>query len=351
MKKLNITVKIKCIEVQESEMPLLLRSAVSGYFTTTEKGEDYMKGWNYKFNVPDEKKVRMIVCTDCKNEADDQFALAHHLMTPKLTVKGIVGGHFNLLPLQYGEGRTAQASVDEIYKILGLMELQGEYPVFKGAELPMEDEQTERDSEGARFIIEEAMKEDPHPLFVACQGAITDLASAILMKPEIADRLTAIWIGGGEYPRGGEEFNLKQDIAAANVVMKSRMPLWQVPINIYKKLAVSLAEIQWKVRPCGAIGNYLFERMTEVNDCCAKIPGWPHGEIWGLGDSAAVGLLLMEEQRTDAYEEIQAPSISYEDMTYSFENENRMIRVYKEANERLTLEDFFSKLQLNYGDR
>ena len=37
---------------------------------------------NYTFSVPDNKRVRMIVSTDCKNEADDQFALAHHLMTP-----------------------------------------------------------------------------------------------------------------------------------------------------------------------------------------------------------------------------------------------------------------------------
>ncbi len=33
-----------------------------------------MKKWNYEFDVPDTKKVRMIVHTDCKNEADDQFA-------------------------------------------------------------------------------------------------------------------------------------------------------------------------------------------------------------------------------------------------------------------------------------
>ena len=37
----------------------------------------------YKFTVPENKRFRVIVDTDCKNEADDQFALAHHLMTPK----------------------------------------------------------------------------------------------------------------------------------------------------------------------------------------------------------------------------------------------------------------------------
>ncbi len=45
---------------------------------------------SYAYTVPENKKIRLIVLTDCKNEADDQFALAHHLMTPGLFVKGIV---------------------------------------------------------------------------------------------------------------------------------------------------------------------------------------------------------------------------------------------------------------------
>lgn len=32
--------------------------------------------WKYDFKVPDQKKYRVIVHTDCKNEADDQFAVA-----------------------------------------------------------------------------------------------------------------------------------------------------------------------------------------------------------------------------------------------------------------------------------
>ena len=47
-----------------------------------------------KFKVPEQKRVRMIVDTDCKNEADDQFALAHHLMTPMFDVVGINAAHF-----------------------------------------------------------------------------------------------------------------------------------------------------------------------------------------------------------------------------------------------------------------
>ena len=208
-----------------------------------------MKKMNYTFSVPDNKRVRMIVSTDCKNEADDQFALAHHLMTPMFIMKGIVPCHFNMFSRDYGDGHTAQASMDEVNKVLDLMDLQGVCPVCKGSEFPMKDEQTPAVSEGAKLILEEAMKDDSHPLFIACQGALTDVASALLMKPEIADRMTAIWIGGAPYPAGGEEFNLRQDIAAANVVMKSGMKVWQVPSTVYKKVTVSLAELQLNVQP------------------------------------------------------------------------------------------------------
>ena len=61
--------------------------------------------WNYEYVVPENKKVRMIVHTDCKNEADDQFALAHHLMTPRFDLKGIVAGHFWKNPFKKVSGR------------------------------------------------------------------------------------------------------------------------------------------------------------------------------------------------------------------------------------------------------
>ena len=131
-----------------------------------------MKKMNYTFSVPDNKRVRMIVSTDCKNEADDQFALAHHLMTPMFILKGIVPCHFNMFSRDYGDGHTAQASMDEVNKVLDLMDRQGVCPVCKGSEFPMKDEQTPAVSDGAKLIAEEAMKDDPHPLFIACQGAL-----------------------------------------------------------------------------------------------------------------------------------------------------------------------------------
>ena len=304
--------------------------------------------WNYEYTVPENKKVRVIVHTDCKNEADDQYAVAHHLMTPRFDVKGLVAGHFWKNPQQYGELGTAQASYDEIIKVMDLMGLKDQYPVKLGAPRGLEDEKTPIDSEGARLIIEEAMKDDKRPLYIACQGAVTDVASALLMKPEIADRMTVIWIGGGDYPKGGFEFNLMMDIHAVNVIFSSNVPVWQVPMSLYKVMAVSLAELQLKVRPCGEIGKYLFEQMVDFNHVAAKYDmEWPHGEIWGLGDQGTVAV-LMEELQKVSYDLVSAPRIA-EDMTYIHGQNNREIRVYNYLDARLTLEDFFAKLQLNFG--
>ena len=305
--------------------------------------------WNYEFQVPEQKKLRYIVHTDCKNEADDQFTLAHILMTDKLDVRGIIAGHFDEGNHgRYPEHQTARASLDEVNLILDLMGLAGHYPVFKGAETGIDDEKTPIVTEAARFIVEEAMRDDPRPLYIGMQGAITDLACAILMEPRICERMTCIWIGGADYPEGGEEFNLMSDVHAANVVFSSSMPLWQVPTGTYKQFAVSLAELQLRVRPYGRIGRYLFDQMIALNDKLADLPHWPHGETWCLGDEGVICALLEDRERRGGYTEIPAPRIGA-DMRYLPGDPGRKIRVYHSMDARLDLEDLYAKLQINFS--
>lgn len=51
---------------------------------------------NYKFRVPKEKQVRLITNTDAKNEADDQFAIVHALLSPKCDNVGMVAAHYGI---------------------------------------------------------------------------------------------------------------------------------------------------------------------------------------------------------------------------------------------------------------
>lgn len=300
----------------------------------------------YKFTCPEQKKIRLIIDTDAKNEADDQFAIVHHLLSQKVIIKGMIGAHFEKRH-DMGQEKSMEMSYDELNKILDLMDLTGKYPVLKGAAHAMPNRMTPVMSEGAEFIIEEAMKEDERPLYAVFLGAITDLASAYLAEPRIAERLHVVWIGGGQWPCGGFEFNLMQDINAANVVFSSNLSMWQVPIDVYKQVKITLAELQVKVAPYGKIGRYLFEQMVEFNNEWAENKGFPEGEAWVLGDQPTVSVLL--DSHECAYDYKPAPFVT-DEMFYVHGQNNRPIRVYKYVDTRMTMEDFYAKLKINYGN-
>jgi len=297
----------------------------------------------HPFDIPDEKKIRLIVNTDAKNEADDQFAIVHALLTPRFRIPGIIAAHF-------GERRTTasmQESYDEVVKLLELMNLTDEVKVFKGAERAMPDERTPAMSEGAELIIREALSDDPHPLYVIFLGPITDLAAAYLQEPAIAGRLTAVWIGGGAWPNGEDEFNLSNDIDAANVIFRSDIPLWVIPRNVYSTIRVSIAELAVRVKPYGEIGAYLYRQLVDFNDLLGGSARWPKGEMWSLGDSPAVSVLLDEHEY--GYTMKPAPRITKE-MRYVHDQQERLVRWYHFIDPRFTLEDMYAKLQLHYGN-
>ena len=298
-----------------------------------------MRYTDYAFEVPEEKIVRVLIDTDAKNEADDQFAIVQALLSPKLENKGFIAAHFGTrLP------DSMERSYAELEKIFDLMGFEKEGMIFRGAERAIQDKAVPQVSEGARKIVEEAMKNDARPLYILFLGPLTDMASALLMEPRIARRCTVIWIGGGRYPSGGIEFNLGNDIEAANVVFSSKVPVWQIPKNVYEMMAVSFAELELNVYPHGAIGKYLLEQMNEhAKEDIPRLSDFRSGETWVLGDSPAVGVLLYEHRF--CYDWVQAPLIT-KDMTYVQTGLNRPIRVYREVDSYLILNDLYAKLAL-----
>src|SRR5688572_30133601 len=110
-------------------------------------------------SLPPSKMVRVILNTDAKNEADDQYAIVHALLTPLFDLHCIMPAHFGRKKSEH----SLKESHDEVMKLLDLMQLQGPR-VIDGALDAMPDESTPADSAGARFIIEQVMKDDPRPL-------------------------------------------------------------------------------------------------------------------------------------------------------------------------------------------
>ena len=128
-----------------------------------------------RYDVPEEKRIRVIVDTDAACEADDPFAIAHALMTKKFEVKGITAEHF----VTEGSVEKSLAEVKTILRLMGK-----DVQALLGNKGPLSVDGSL--SEAGAFIVEEAMKERLRPLFVLCLGAITNVAAALKKYPEIA---------------------------------------------------------------------------------------------------------------------------------------------------------------------
>ncbi len=285
------------------------------------------------FDIPDNKKIRVIIDTDAACEADDPFAIVHGLLSPKMLVKGIVAEHFN-------ETDSADKSFAEIETILRLM--HSDVPAYMGQKGKMQDDISI--SKGVEFIIEEALREDEKPLFVLCQGAITNVAVAMKKCPDIKEKMTVIWIGThgthyGEPPF--REFNAGNDVAAANAVLESGMNIWLVPSYVYTTINIGIAEIKRRIEPCGQIGKHLYDNLMTYNN--SELAGWTKGESWSLGDSPAMAIALNPD--CGRYEYDYAPYVQ-EDTSSERDESKPIIRIYKDVDSRYILEDLIAKLEL-----
>ncbi len=288
---------------------------------------------------------RVIINTDAKNEADDQFAIVHALLSPSLDVRGLIAAHFGTSR----SNRSMEESREEIDLLLDLLSLEHQVTVANGAPEAIAGEQSPLDSAGAQLIIAESKHATGQdPLFVAFLGPLTDMASAILLDPDIVHRdVVVIWIGGVGYggveTYPGVEFNLRNDIAAANVVYDSGITVWQVPSNVYSQVSVSYAELGEKIGGTSKLADYLINQMVEWNRVYSPEPI----ESRSLGDSPAVSLMLYP--RGGNFRIVPAPRFGQEG--HYLPGSGHPIRVVESVDVRFLLEDMFAKIRKFGRDR
>ena len=309
------------------------------------------------FTPPRGPRYRVISDNDYSGDPDGLFQLVHALLSPSLDVRAVIGSH--LAEGDVFDASEAQAA-NAVEYIRGVLDLIGrDVAVHEGAATGLRDARTPHRSAGAEAIVAEAMRTDTDlPLFVTLGGGLTELASAYLLEPAIAERLTAVWIGGPEYDElgphperpgagPGPEYNLAIDRLAAQVVFNdSPIPLWQVPRNAYRQALVSMSELAARVRGSGPLGGHLYGALARVHAREER----NLGETYILGDNPLVLLTALHSQfepatSSSAYAVLPAPRIR-DDGSYEPRGGGRPIRVYTRLDVRLMVEDLFAKLSL-----
>lgn len=289
-------------------------------------------------------KIDVVLDTDTYNEIDDQYALAYMLLCQeKLNVKGILAAPFmdlnGINTPEWGMERSYQ----EIFHILELMERNDlKNIVYKGSRNYLTDENTPVESDAAKYLAELASQYTPeNPLYIVAIGVITNVASAILMNPDMIENTVIVWLGGTAHHVGhSSEYNMFQDIAAARVVMSCGVPMVQLPCEgVVTEFRTNRYELEHWLSGKNKLCDYLVEHTVEAAESYAAGTAWSR-VIW---DVTAVAWLMNEEDKFMTAELVRSPIPEY-DHHYAFSNKRHFIKYVNRIKRDELFTDLFARL-------
>ncbi len=299
-----------------------------------------MTDLTFKNLTPPKGAVDVILDTDAFNEIDDQFAISYMLAhKDRLKLKAIYAAPFDNEKVQ-NAAEGMQKSYDEILKLLKLT--QKDTVVFKGSKHFLKDEKTPVFSPAAFDLAKRATTyTSEKPLYVVAIGAITNIASALLINPEISDKIVVVWLGGhAHHNPHTAEFNMKQDIAAARVVMQNADFFIQLPCDgVVSDFKISGPELERFLYGKNPTAEYLARNtFCEVSKYCDS-------EIWTrvIWDVTAVAWLLNDGECFMKYKIADTQLPNYDNL-YEAPIDKKATYVYRIERDTL-MRDLIKKLQ------
>jgi inosine-uridine nucleoside N-ribohydrolase len=240
--------------------------------------------------------IPVLISTDIGNEVDDQWPLIHLLMEPRFEVLGVASAH---APAENIPGPAAETSATLIRQIVeDRLGLARHPPLLVGSNTALADERTPISSEAAQFILEQSRGfSSRRRLNLLVTGAATDAASALLLDPSLADRVTIVAMGFQSWSEGGTEFNIRNDPKAWRVILASRVPVVVGAADVTSRdLGLSQVEAAALLADAGPLQRWLlrdfngwFEQVAR-NFEHLKRPGG--AKAWPIWDHVVVAHLL-----------------------------------------------------------
>ena len=281
--------------------------------------------------------LRVIIDTDAKNEIDDIWAIALAILSPeRFKIEGFVAANFDNSRPEAGPN-SVEASFKEIKTILKKAGLANRWPVLRGSH-PMRYKYEPSESEGVDFIIKKAMESTPDdPLWIVGLGAATDIASAYLKEPRIANRIVVFWHFRTRWPEKCWNFNVIGDVRAARTVFHSDLSfvLFDTGTHLYCPMKESEQFLSY-----GELAKYLHEYRYKSSHYQKPKKGF-----FDLGDIAA-----LVDPDLAFWEVTDCPEVDW-DLTYKFKKtKGSILRCYN-INRDKTFDLLHDKLKALSGRR
>ncbi|MCY1136980.1 nucleoside hydrolase [Actinoplanes sp. Pm04-4] len=244
------------------------------------------------------------VIIDCDPGHDDAMALLLALGDPRLDLLGVTTVAGN---------QTLEKTTRNAQKILALAGAS-DVPLAAGCERPLVGELTvagdihgESGLDGpdldvpvagtagvhAVELMRRLIEGSPEPVTLIALGPLTNVALLLRLHPEAAARVRRIVFMGGSTDRGNTtpygEFNIVTDPEAADIVLRSGLPITMVGLNVTHR-ALATTQIIEEFRALGTrLGTTCAELMTFFADAYRRNFGFEHPPVH---DPVAVAYVL-----------------------------------------------------------
>ncbi len=273
------------------------------------------------------KVTPVLIDTDSGNEIDDLFAVSRALIAPELDIVGLTSAHWEF---DQNAGDSSLEVSQELNEQLLALFNKSAIPHPRGARkaLKFDKEPQPRPSPAAEFIIKKAHEmEKKKKLNVVTLGALTNVASAIMMDPEIIPKIRIYMMGLKYDPKtkiwNKNEFNTRNDLDAVDYLLNTGglemhiMTATTSEVLVFDK-EETLKYLDDKVKPW----EFLMNKWNE------KYPSFGEWIMWDL----AIIEALIDSELAKKEETLTPP-----------ENKQRTVKVYTYINKELMIADFYAK--------
>jgi purine nucleosidase len=279
------------------------------------------------------QKIKVIIDADTGNEVDDLYAISRALIAPEFEVLGLSSAQWQ--NSHWAVDNTLENSQRLNVRILSYLNMN-DIPHPRGSHYRLYDwgQDVAQHSAAAYHIIREAHLASPNEkLTVIALGALTNVASALLIDPEIAPKIRLYCLGTSyNFEKAywkKNDFNCLMDPHALDVVMDNvALEMHITPVNVAAAMQMKRAALSENFKGKDDLRGFLYDRwMTHMDG------GYNDRVIWDL---VPLYFLL----HPDLVEEVKVQTPP--------ENTQRKIFVTKSIQADKIAADFFKTINLYF---
>lgn len=228
-----------------------------------------------------QEKTKIILDADTGNEVDDLYAIVRALIEPSWEILSLNAAHWQTA--HWAVDNTMENSHRLNQMLVSYLKKEGEVKTLRGGLARMYDWGDQAQHSAAAYEIIEHAKAYPESskLPVVVLGALTNVASAVYIEPQITSKIVVYWLGTSyDFEKDilrKTDFNAVMDIQAVSMMLNSDVEMHIIPVNVASALDFSYQETAQQLAGKHPLGDLLVQRWYDHLD------GGRYGRtIWDL---------------------------------------------------------------------